>query len=181
MIEKTKNFLWYIEDTCYDRICGAIANYANRNRDLLEDKLDEDARISSFKIDELDFKTMYIDDKVNSKIEFDVAVAADFDVYGCYGRHHDYDSYAVRDVWFLVSCSGIVGETFSDFRILCVNEFSKTKAKKPLSTEFVPVIHKEEYSDYAEEFLRLYYTEALKRPTKINVGILADNIGLTIK
>ncbi|MDY0316261.1 MAG: ImmA/IrrE family metallo-endopeptidase, partial [Acholeplasmatales bacterium] len=132
---------------------------------------------------ELDYINVWIDSKENTKIEFDLAVEVSVDVEGVSGKHHDRDLYNTN-IWVMVYCSGSLINRLNDFRILGIEEFNKSKPKKPLSGDFVPYIKKSEYDQYANEILEKYYfnhhPEARVKPIPVNVDELAINMGLSV-
>lgn len=180
MGKRTSYFLQYLEDEFYDKISNSVLYYVRKNRQIIENKIGDSKRITGIDIDNVDFRTAYINDK-GSTIEFDIAVIADFDIQFRYGSHYDFDSESVTGLWFIVSCKGkITDEGIKNFFILGTDEFNKTKLDKPLTHDLVPIITKEEYSKYAKEILSKFYPEALRRPTEIDVNKLASNMGLNI-
>ncbi len=85
----------------------------------------------------------------------------------------------------MVYCSGSLDKKLNDFYIIGVDEFNKTKPKKPLSGDFVPYMKKIQYDDYANEILEKYYfkynPEARTNPMAIDVDELATRMGLTVQ
>jgi len=188
ILEKAANsFLEYLEtDRFYDKIYKSIFSWCTGNKDLLLEKITKYniSYIGHIEEDiELDYINVWIDSKENTKIEFDLAVEVSVDVEGVSGKHHDRDLYNTN-IWVMVYCSGSLINRLNDFRILGIEEFNKSKPKKPLSGDFVPYIKKSEYDQYANEILEKYYfnhhPEARVKPIPVNVDELAINMGLSV-
>lgn len=186
MEKKPNSFLDYLEnDIFYDKIHDSILSWCNRNKDVLIDRIKDDVKyISPVDDIDLDFENVWIDSKEDTRIEFDIAIDVTANVEGFFGGHHDSDAYS-PSLWLTVSCSGSLDKKLSDFCILGVEEYSKSKPNKPLSGNFVPIIKKSSYDEYANEILDKcyfkYHPEARINPMPINVDELASRMGLTIQ
>lgn len=188
MEKKQNSFLDYLEsDKFYDKIYISIFSWCKNNKSLLLEKIEKSYNVSYLgHIEEdmdLDYINVWIDRKEDTKIEFDLAVEVSVDVEGVSGKHHDRDLYNAN-IWVMVYCSGSLYKKLNDFRILGIEEFNKSKPKKPLSGDFVPYIKKSDYDQYANEILDKYYfnhhPEARTNPIPINVDELATNMGLSV-
>lgn len=182
MAKQTNHFLIYLQqDRFYHKIYDEVYGFFKNNKELILSRLhDQVNRIYEIQECELDFKNVWIDSKSDSRIEFDITIAVDLSVIASYGKNHDRDNYTVNYIWVNVNCSGDISEKLKDFQILGVEEYNKSKPKKPLSGDLVPIISREEYSKYANEILEKYYPEALKNPMNIDVDELAKRMGLKI-
>lgn len=183
---KNNTFLEYLErDRFYDKIHGSIFSWCTQNKELLLNKANGSNLnyIASIEDIELDFINVWIDSKEGTRIDFDLAVEVNAEVVGVAGKHYDRDSYT-SVVWVNVYCTGSLEKKLNDFRIIGVEEFNKSKPKKPLSGDFVPYIKKSEYDDYAYDLLnRFYFTfhpEARTVPIAINMDELAARMGLKV-
>ena len=188
MKNNRNTFLEYLKtDRFYEQINKSIFSWCIGNKDLLIDKLDgyNVSYIAQIE-DELDLEyiNVWIDSKENTKIEFDIAIEVTVNVEGVAGKRHDRDNYSAR-VWVMVTCCGSLDKKLNDFYILGVDEFVKTKPKRPLSGDFVPYIKKSEYDDYANVILENYYfkyhPDAKTKPVAIDVDELAARMGLTVQ
>ncbi len=139
--------------------------------------------IGSIEDIELDYKNVWIDSKDNTRIDFDLAVGLTAEVEGVSGKNRDRESYT-STMWVMVYCSGTLSNKLRDFKILSIEEYSKSKPKKPLSGDFVPYIKKSEYDIYAAEILNKFYYKfyphAKNSPEAINTTLLANNMGLSV-
>jgi len=186
--EINNTFIEYLQgDKYYDLIYKSIFSWCCKNKDLLLNRIKGQSisYIAHIEEDELelDFKNVWIDSKDNSRIDFDIAIDLTVYVEGVYGKHHDRDQFA-SNLWVMVYCTGTMDKKLNDFRIIGVDEFNKTKPKKPLSGDFVPIIRKEDYDEYAHEILDKFYfifhPEARVVPMAINTDELARNMGLNV-
>lgn len=182
MKNKTNNFLKFLQKgRFYNKIYDEVFSFFKNNKEFILNRLhDKVNRVIEIQECELDFKNVWIDSKLDSKIEFDIAISVDLAVIASYGKNHDRDNYYANYIWVTVNCSGDVAKRLDDFEILGVEEFNKTKPKKPLSGDLVPVIRATEYSKYANDILEKYYSEVLKFPMKVDVDKLAKRMSLTV-
>ena len=186
MAHKSNTFLEYLEtDRFYDRIYNSIFSWATKNKEHLLSRINgyNVKYINSILDVELDYKNVWIDDKEGTKIDFDLAVEIDVEVEAVAGKNNDRDSYTSR-LWVNVYCTGTLAKKLNDFRIIGVEEFYKSRPTKPLSGDFVPLMRKSEYDDYANEILEKFYfkfhPEAKTNPVAIDIEELAKNMGLNI-
>jgi len=184
--DKKNTFLEYLgTDRFYDKIHGSIFSWCTQNKELLLNKAKGSNLnyIASIEDIELDFINVWIDSKEGTRIDFDLAVEVNAEVVGVAGKHYDRDSYT-SVVWVNVYCTGSLEKKLNDFRIIGVEDYYKTRPKKPLSGDLVPLIKKGEYDEYANEILEKYYyshyPESRIQPIAIDVDILAKNMGLNI-
>lgn len=171
------NFLQ--QDYFYNKFYDSIKWFFIGNKELImARKSDRINYITEIEDLELDFKYVWIEDKEGTLIDFDVTISVDVNFTASYGKYRDRDSDNANNIWINVLCSGDLNNKFEKFRIIGVEEYVKSKPKKPLSGDFVPIISKKQYNDYAEDILEKYYPEALLKPMKIDPYILAKNMGL---
>ncbi len=187
-MENINTFLEYLQgDKYYDIIYKAIFSWCCKNKDILLEKISgvNVSYISYIDEDELElsFKNVWIDSKSDTKIDFDIAIDLTVCLEGVYGKHYDRDQYS-SNLWVMVYCTGSIDTRFNDFKIINVEEFSKSKPMKPLSGDFVPYIKKAEYDKYAseilEEFYYKYHPESRTFPKAINIDELAARMRLNI-
>ncbi len=186
MKKTTNSFLTFLQtDKFNDRIYESIFSWCKNNKEILLDKINgHNIRYIGEIYDlELDYKSVTIDSKEDTKIEFDIAIEITVELEGVSGKYFDRDSYTSR-TWIVVSCTGSLDKRLSDFQVTNVDDYSKSKVRKPLGGDFVPFIRINEYDEYASEILEKYYydefPEAKNRPIPINVIKLAKNMGLTV-
>lgn len=177
-------FLEYLKNgRLADEIYNEVFNFCNHHKSLLLEKCDgyDVYRIIDVNDIDLDYKQVWIDDTPGTTIEFDIAIEVDAEVEGVSGKHHDHDSYSSR-FWVLVSCKGDLAKSLSGFRIIGIWEFNtRSKPKKPLSGDMVPIMRSEDYESYANEILKKYYPEALEKGANVDVYELAKRMGFIIK
>jgi len=116
--------------------------------------------IGSIEDIELDYKNVWIDSKDNTRIDFDLAVGLTAEVEGVSGKNRDRESYT-STMWVMVYCSGTLSNKLRDFKILSIEEYSKSKPKNLYQVIFVPYIKKSEYDIYAAEILNKFYYNIL--------------------
>jgi transcriptional regulator with XRE-family HTH domain/Zn-dependent peptidase ImmA (M78 family) len=187
MIDKPNAFLNYLQtDRFYDRIKGSVFSWCINNKEYIVDKSDGSKVISYLKeIEEidLDFINVWIDSKEFTKIEFDIAIRVDISFTAYSAKYKDTEQYGAR-LWVSVSCSGTMLKKLDDFYILGVDEYVKTKPKKPLSGNFVRYMKKIDYDKYADEILSRYYypfhPELKIAPEAVDVEELANRMKLKI-
>lgn len=182
MGQRFNRFLDYISDVYYDNFYWACKSYAIKDKErLILARLSSDiSKVYEIDVEELSFKTVYIEDKGN-KILFDVAIEprVSFHTYSARNKDHDVDELTLN--WVQASCgASIEGENLRDFQIYGIDDFNKYKPHKPLNGNLVPIIYSNEYDKYAEELLRKYYPEALELDKNINPNELAKKMGLTV-
>lgn len=181
----TNTFLEFLQNNnkCSDGIYNSIYDFCNHHKQLLCDKCDgyDVYRVVDVEDINLEYKQVWIDDNPGSIIDFDIAIEVSAEVEGVSGKHHDHDSYT-STLWVLLSCRGDLAKRLKDFTVIRVDEFdSRSKPKKPLSGDMVPIIKGEDYDKYANEILLKFYPEALSNNNGIDVELLAKRMGFTIK
>jgi len=187
-MDKSNAFLDYLQtDRFFEKISESVFWWCTENLKLLHEKLDGSQTVSKIvEVEDvdLDFKQVWIDCKANSKIEFDIAIEVDVSVIGYCARNRDREQYSAR-IWVNVNCTGSLIKKLDDFNIVNVDEYDKTKPKKPLDGDLVPVMSASTYETYANEILEKYYypshPEAKTNPIAINVVELAERMNLMIR
>ncbi|HHX68289.1 MAG TPA: hypothetical protein GX708_09595, partial [Gallicola sp.] len=161
MVKKTNPFLEFLQqDRFYNLIYNRIFGFFKGNKELILDRLNDSINyITEIQDMELDFKNVWIDSKVGSRIDFDIAISVDLSVTARYGKYRDIDEFYANNIWITVYCTGDIENALNDFKIIGIEEYNKTKPKKPLSGDLVPVIPATEYSRYANDILEKYYPE----------------------
>ena len=184
---KQNTFLEFLQkDKFYNKIYESVYFWCNDNMDLIQEKIyrNDIDYISDILGIEMDYKNVWIDDKDDTKIDFDLAINISIEVEGVSGKNRDRDSYESR-MWLMIYCTGTLDKKLDDFKIIGVDEYSKSKPKKPLSGDFVPYIKRSEYELYANEILDKFYykhyPETKGEPKSIDVNLLAKNMGLTVE
>ncbi|AND85594.1 transcriptional regulator [Clostridium tyrobutyricum] len=174
-----RSFKEYVAERFYNEMFATVQSYTGDNYDDLDLRLYRIRNIGGIELSDIEIKYVSVNDLPDMKIEFDVAVEAEFEV-----RESDYhydESENCRQ-WFMVECSGDLDCNLDDLAISSITEYtSKNKQPKPMSDSLVPIIHKEQLESVATDFLRRHYPEALKTPIAVEPQVLAEKMGLVVE
>jgi len=168
----------------WEKYGGVIEHYAAQYIETNYTRLDistqripmpDDAVLSQIAL-----KRVYAYDTPGNTIEFDVIVVAQIDLY-----KFSYDE-LIEDKageWLRVSCEVELDDGLYGFAIagIAVYNYRHNRRRGLLTDSLVPVIYADELEKHAEAILREFYPEALRKPQKIDVRVLADRMGLTIE
>lgn len=177
---KNNTFLRFLKVKFGEIIYYKVKGYLIANRHKLLNLLNKDiAYINTVEDIELDYKQVWIDNKVDNKIDFDIAVVVDADLNVYNKRMKEQYTDSIR-IWLLVTCCGDLSKKLKDFKIYGVEEFVKSRPKKPMSGDLVPIIFRTEYEKYGEEILKKYYPEGLINDNKIDIMKLVTNMRLRV-
>ncbi len=180
MPQKKNLFLEYIYERFGEAIQKSVLRFILKNKQRVEDKLPNQYTLGYINMEDIDYKTVRIDAKADSRIDFDIVVVPELDCSIKNSRNNDYDRELVNDIWLSISCSGDIAKELKDFRIIEVNEYSPSKPQKPLADDLVPIISKADYEKYATEMLEKFYPESLESPQVINAEELAQRMNLQV-
>jgi transcriptional regulator with XRE-family HTH domain len=179
ILASNRSFKDYVADRFYNEMFTAIQSYTTDNCDNLNLRVYRVRTVGGIELSDIEVKFVSVNDLPGMKIEFDVAIEAEFEVREA-DYHYDSSDYCSQ--WFLLKCSGDLDCNLDDFAISSVTEYtSKNKQPKPMSDSLVPIINKEQLESVAIDFLRRYYPEALKTPMAVEPQVLAEKMGLTIE
>ena len=179
-INKNNNFLTYIESTFSDEIFNRLTSYVIKNRyPLIIDKYDL-IRAEDIEIYDLGFKSVSIEAKDNDFIEFDLYLNPEITYVEVTGKYRDRESSGTNSLWFTITCSGKIGSSLEQFKILYIDEFNKTKKAKPLNGDLVPIISKQDYERVAKDILDAYYPEYLKNDDPIDIEKIVKRMGYSL-
>lgn len=174
-----RSFKDYVADRFYNELFAAIQSYTADNYDDLDLRLYRVQNIGGIELSDIEVKFVSVNDLPDMKIEFDVAVEAELEVREA-DYHYDESEFCKQ--WFMLKCSGDLHCNLDDFTISSVTEYtSKNRQPKPMSDSLVPIINKEQLESVATDFLRRYYTEALKKPMAVEPQVLAEKMGLVVE
>lgn len=176
---KKSAFLEYLKAKHHKIYEKEIREFFLENSDIVIDSIENSNYLRDIEIENLDYKTVCIDDGPEDTIYFDVAIDVEYLATVSLGKYHDERTIGRRK-WVLACCKGDLSKRLRDIEIIGVEEFSKAKPKKPLSGDLVPIIYRNEFSKYAEEILKKYYPEAIKSTSAVDIEELARRMGLTI-
>ena len=178
MPQKQNLFLDYIYERFGETIHKSSLRFLLKHRHLVEDKIPSNYVLVYMNLEDIEYKTVRIDAKDDSRINFDIVVVPELDCSIKNPKNNDYDRELVTDIWLSISCSGDISKELKDFRIIETNEYSQMKPQKPLADDLVPVISKAEYEKYATEILEKFYPECLERTQEVNAEELAKRMNL---
>ena len=174
-----RSFKDYVAGRFYNELFAAIQSYTADNYDDLDLRLYRVQNIGGIELSDIEVKFVSVNDLPDMKIEFDVAVEAELEVREA-DYHYDESEFCKQ--WFMLKCSGDLHCNLDDFTISSVTEYtSKNRQPKPMSDSLVPIINKEQLESVATDFLRRYYTEALKKPMAVEPQVLAEKMGLVVE
>ncbi len=181
-MSKENTFKTYVKSQYYDDLFNNIASFVEKNRWLIKELLKDDVRVSNCELDYFDVEAVYIQDKDNNKIDFDVVcnctVNYDFTRYAKGRADHDRD--AIDNVWLVVHASSEI-QNLKEAKIYDVEKYEKEKKPKPLNGDMVPIIKASEYEKYAQDIIKKYYGSDYDFSKPIDIRDLAKRMGLTIK
>lgn len=125
------SFKDYVADRFYNELFTAIQSYISDNYDDLDLRLYRVRNIGGIELSDIEVKFVSVNDLPDMKIEFDVAVEAEFEV-----RESDYhyDESENCQQWFMLECSGDLGCNLDDFTISSITEYTSKKKKKKAKT-----------------------------------------------
>lgn len=176
-------FLKYIEDgKIGEHIYGAVLDYCNKHRTLVLEHVSDYGFSYINEVNDIYpiFKTVWINEKGDTSIDFDIVLEVDMDCTGVCGKRHDHEDCSAN-MWILVSCTGDLKKKLEDFKIKSIEEYNdKTLMDSPLTGDFLPPMKKENYDDYARIILEKFYPEALTKPMEIDADLLAEKMGLKL-
>ncbi|MFZ1303746.1 MAG: hypothetical protein WAT30_04045 [Lactococcus raffinolactis] len=96
--------------------------------------------IDEYELEEIEIKQVYVDDRPEMSIAFDVLVKASIVVQE-YDKHNDSDDRCYQ--WFRLCCEGDLKLGVSSFKVLEVDVYDKKKNyshKRFLSDQLVPIL-----------------------------------------
>jgi DNA-binding Xre family transcriptional regulator len=178
-MSNNRSFKAYIFNRFYNEFYEAIRVFISDNISNLGIDSWHVDQIDETYLEEIDIKHVYINDLPNMKIAFDVLIEAIFEIHEIDRRNDRFDEVSN---WFKISCSANLEVDLDDFEIEYVEIYShKENQLKPLSDTLVPIIKKEDLEKVAEDFLNIYFPDALKNPMYINPAELAEKMCLSVE
>jgi len=134
-----------------------------------------DNSVSNFKPEDMFLKftrNLTVD---GSRFEFDA-------VYDVYARYNDeYGEEQYQGEWFTFHCQAEVDDTLKAFEVTGIDVFTRSRKQGNTTQNFVPVISKKQMDAEATRFLRHYFPEALRKPTKVPMCDIARGMGLHVE
>lgn len=179
-----RSFKDYVNTNHFNEIFDAVENYVPNNID----KLNLWTKSNSIDIDNLDEERVFFDemkvefvfvngDTLSNDVEFDVVVSGE--VYFTEGGRHD-DDYGSCTNWFRLNSTATIDGQLSNFIVNSVEPYDnkQNRFKRQLSDALVPIISSDDYE--AQQFLNLYFPDALIVPQMVDPRLIAEQMGLTV-
>ncbi|CAM3129995.1 ImmA/IrrE family metallo-endopeptidase [Lactococcus hircilactis] len=156
-MEKYISFTQYIKKHFLSALLNAVNTHLEEtSHDSLQD---------------LEVRTVYVEDAPFMRLNFDVVVVAKLVM----GEN-------LFDSWLRISCTGDLEKRLEDFRILSISAYQgKPSYQKPLSDTLLPYLHRNQLDIVASGIIKQYYPEALINNQALDSMKLAQNLGLGIK
>lgn len=174
-----RSFAEYVKKRFDNNFWAAAESYLEQNLDSLGIELRRIHRAGETEISDVKVEHVWVEDKPEMEIHFDVAVSIWFETHE--GDYY-YDDYDENIVWIMAHCHGDLDKNLDDFEILRVSKYNgKSRVKDPMDDSLVPVMNKNELDEIAEQFLRSHYKKALLEPTWIDPIELASSMGLMVR
>lgn len=169
----------YLSSKYYEYFRKSIRSFLWKNVDLLEEKISGKI-ISSFSIFDLDFKGMKLSYSDNDVVNIEVNLSPEIEAITRLPSD-DSDSEPIDNLWLSCFCQCKISDSFSDFKILDVDQYyCSFRAKNILSHSLVPIIKKEDITKYSDKILKKFYPTAFTNSNPIEVITLAHNKGLSV-
>ena len=163
-----------------DEIENRVSLYVERHFSDMEFKTFRVDRVDEAHTQDQTLHRIIPYDSIGDTLAFDAIVKAEIAIYQV-DSHQDKDDSV--DKWFRVTCQVDINEGFSDFRIINVDDEYDSSVNDPremMDNNLIPLVHTEDLDRHAEEILMCAYPEALIKPTKIDVRLFAERLGLAI-
>lgn len=180
-----RSFAEYVKKRFDNNFWAAAEGYLEGNLDSLGIELRRIHRAGETEISDVKVEHVWVEDKPDMEIHFDVAVSIWFETHE--GDYH-YDDYDENIVWMMAHCRGDLDKNLDDFEILSVSKYNgKSRVKNPMDDSLVPIIPYEKLEEVATDFLRDNFPEALRVPMRgqapvwVDPTVLANKMELTIK
>lgn len=141
------------------------------------DNLDEE----NVSFDDMKVEQVFVNEEtLTNDIEFDVLVSGAIYFSEC-DRHNDYEDSC--NAWFRVNCRATIDGELKNFKVHDVETYDKKKNRfhRRLSDALVPIISSEDVEFEAEQFLTMYFPEAMEIPQRVDPLLIAEKMGLTVE
>lgn len=167
------SFKKYIKKFFYNQLYEISSRFIVANR--------KDLGFNSvwIEVDDIEVKSIYINDTSLKGIDFDIIVNCDISMKEW---SESYDG-ELANRWLRIRCCGELDAGIKHLKIKQTLQYEKGSSnefKNPMSDELVPFIWKDDLDKVAEDFLRRHYPLALEIPQAINPYYLASNMGLEV-
>lgn len=169
------------ENDLFDAVMSFIPDNLNEihlwSYNIDVDKLDEE----NITFDDMKVEQVFVNgDTLTNDIEFDVLVSGAIYFSKC-DRHNDYEDSCIA--WFRINCRATIDGELKNFKVHEVKPYDKkqNRFQRRLSDALVPIIFSEDNEFEAEQFLNLYFPEAMEIPQRIDPLLIAEKMGLKVE
>lgn len=183
MPKEYKTIIEYIQENYYDEIIDAIRWYVFDTQSYLDEDLFINADTINLEVEPTDYKILSSSffKAGNDGLDFDLYVNGDV---GFRYNKNGKEKLNGLEVAFTLTCKGNLCDGQMYFEIVSIvegNHLRPFDKNNSLSKFLVPYVTKDQYEFYANQFLKLFCSEALVKPVKLDVAKIAAELGLMIK
>ena len=181
-LSKENTFKTFVEEHYYDKIFNKLSDFIGFHPTFVQESLNDNVRVSYSELSDFSVEAVYIEDKGNDKIDFDVVCKCDvgYEFVKYSGKHKEYDSDTINNVWLVAHASSSLDD-LKNIKFYGIEPYEKEKKTKPLNGDMVPIIEASEYEKYAQDIIKKYYGDNYDFSKPINIYELVVKMGLTIK
>jgi len=180
-----RSFADYVKQRFDNDFWAVAESYLESNIQTLDLEQRRIHRAGDYEITNVNVEYIWVEDKPEMEIHFDVALSIWFDVHE--GNYH-YDDYDEHIVWIIAHCRGDLDKNLDDFEILNVSKYNgKSRPQNPMDDSLVPIIPYDNMDEVATAFLTEHYPAALsiskkgQPPVWVDPTALAKNLGLSVQ
>lgn len=178
---KENTFKKYVGEQYYNELFNKLSNFVEKHSSLIKELLNDDIRVTHCELYDFNVEAVYIQDKDNNRIDFDVVCkcTVEYDFTRYIHRHGDHDRDTKDNIWLVIHASTEI-TNLKGAKFYSVEQYEKEKKTKPLNGDMVPIIKASEYEKYAQDIIKKYYGNNYDFSRPINIRDLAKRMGLTI-
>lgn len=156
------SFTDYIATTYSNQLWETVEKYLQDEWDPSDYDFRKLHRVGTPEIEDVSVQHIWVADRPEMQIQFDVAVSVELTVPDA---NHHYDDYEEKTIWLMIRCEGDLDKDLEDFNIFEVSSYNgKNRIRNALDDSLVPVISRDRLEEVAENFLRHHYKKALLEP-----------------
>jgi len=178
---KTRTFASIVRSTFFGDIEKAVERHVEEHFSDMElyEKSYRIKRVDEAFVQGVSLHRIIAYDSLEEKLSFDAVVIADIAIFQ---TSHSQQIEDDTERWFRVACEVDVGNGFQNLRIKEIDDYdhNDNNIRKMLDDSLVPFIHAVDLEKHAEAILHSVYPEALAAPTRIDVRLFAERLGLKI-
>jgi DNA-binding Xre family transcriptional regulator len=180
IVERTRSFTTAVWKRYSGDIEKAVSDYVDENYKRLGLRSRYVQEPDEAYLSQLNLHRVIAYDTPGERLDFDAVVIGEIEFFE---TSHSEAMEGDAQKWFRVSCEVEFCGGFRDFRVKSIDEYNAhdTNLRKALTDTLVPFMYAAELEKNAEAILADVYPEALSEPTKIDVRVFANRLGLKIK